>query len=56
MKTAPYLFAFTALSVIATTFALVAAGALHPFYARAIIGLVIVVSVFLALLPVHKGK
>jgi len=54
MKTAPYIFAFTALSVIALTFVLVTAGALHPFYARAITGLVIVVSAFLALLPLHK--
>jgi len=54
MKTA--LFAFTALSVIAFTFVLVGTGALHPFHARAILGFVIVVSIFLALLPLHKGK
>jgi hypothetical protein len=56
MKTAPYVFAFTALSVITLTFVLVGTGALHPFYGRAMIGLVIVVSVFLALLPLHQGK
>jgi hypothetical protein len=56
MKTAPYVFAFTALSVITLTFVLVGTGALHPFYARAITGLVVALSVFLALLPLHKGK
>jgi len=56
MKTAPYIFAFTALSVIGFTFVLVTTGALHPFYGRALFGLVIVISVFIALLPLHKGK
>ena len=53
MKTAaPYVLAFTALSVIVLTFILVTTGALNPFYLRAIIGLVIVV--FIALLTIGE--
>ena len=41
------LYTFAALAFIAATVALVLSGDLHPFYARAITGLVIVGSVFL---------
>lgn len=43
---AAYFAAFTAFAVIALTFVLVNAGTLHPFYMRAIAGLVIIVFVF----------
>jgi hypothetical protein len=51
------LYIFAILSVIAATVALVLSGDLHPFYARAITGLVIIFSVFIAFMPYHtKGK
>jgi hypothetical protein len=51
------LYTFTALAVIAGTIALVLSGDLHPFYARAITGLAIIFSVFIAFMPYHtKGK
>jgi hypothetical protein len=48
------LYTFTALAVIAWTIALVLNGDLHPFYARAVTGLVIVGSVFLMTLNRSK--
>jgi hypothetical protein len=49
-------YAITALSVIAGTIALVFNGTLHPFTARAMIGLSITLGVFIAFMPYHKGK
>jgi hypothetical protein len=48
------LYTFTALALIAGTIALVLNGSLHPFYARAITGLVIVGSVFI--MAINRSK
>lgn len=54
MKTAQTVFTIVALTLMAVAFTLGATGALHPFSARALVALVVVVWAFLALLPYHK--
>lgn len=51
------LYALTALSVFIGTLVLVASGNLHPFYARIVIGVLIIGSLLIGFMPYHtKGK
>jgi hypothetical protein len=55
MKTAPIIFALVAFALVVVIFALSTAGILHPFTARAFLGVVVIVWAFLALLPYFEG-
>ena len=54
MKPAPIIFALVAFALVVVIFALSTAGILHPFTARAFLGVVVIVWAFLALLPYCK--
>jgi hypothetical protein len=53
---AQLIFALVALALSIITFALASAGIIHPFAARAFVGFVVVLWVFLALLPYCRGS
>ena len=55
MKPAPIIFALVAFALVVIIFALSTAGILHPFTARAFLGVVVIVWAFLALLPYFEG-
>jgi hypothetical protein len=47
-------FTIVAVSLFIIVFALTTAGALHVFYARGLLAIIVAVWIFLALLPYHK--
>ena len=51
---AQLVFALVAVALLIFIFALTTAGALHVFYARGLLAIVVAVWIFLALLPYHK--
>ena len=55
MKIAQIIFALVAFALVVVIFALSTAGILHPFTARAFLGVVVIVWAFLALLPYFEG-
>jgi flagellar motor component MotA len=53
MKIAQIVFAITAITCVVTIFNLAASGDLHPFFARAYLGIVYATWIFLALMSYH---
>lgn len=53
MKTAQIIFTLTAVALVWVIFTLASNGDLHPFYARAYLGLVYATWIFLALMSYH---
>lgn len=51
---AQLVFALVAVALLIFIFALTTAGAIHVFYARGLLAIVVAVWIFLALLPYHK--